>query len=61
MERTLREDDHAALGGRIERCTRQLHPIVAHNWDMIVTRWFVLGRGGRVAHALQRLTRRRPA
>jgi hypothetical protein len=58
LERALRKDDHAALGGRIERCTRKLHPIAAHNWDMIVTRWFMLGRGGSLAHALQRLTRR---
>lgn len=57
LERALREGDNAALGGRIERCTRKLHPIVAHDWDMIVTRWFVLGRGGALAHALQRLMR----
>jgi len=49
LERALREGDHAALGGRIERCTRKLHPIVAHDWDLIITRWIVLGRGARVA------------
>lgn len=55
LERTLRADDYAALGGRIERCTRKLHPMVAHQWDLIVTRWFMLGRGGALAHTLQRL------
>lgn len=58
LERALRSGDHAALRGRIARCTRKLHPIVAHDWDMIVTRWFMLGRGGALAHALRRLTRR---
>ncbi|MGQ0534141.1 MAG: hypothetical protein ACT4OF_15840 [Caulobacteraceae bacterium] len=57
LERALRRDDCVALGGRIERCTRKVHPIVAHKWDLIVTRWFVLGRGGVLAHALDRLAR----
>lgn len=37
LERSLREDDIAMLSGTIERCVRPLHPIIAHNWDLIVT------------------------
>lgn len=59
LERALRDNDCVALGGRIERCTRNLHPLVAHEWDLIVTRWFMLGRGGVLAHTLHRLTHRR--
>lgn len=57
LDRALGQRDSAALGGCIERCTRNLHPLVAHEWDMIVTRWFMLGRGGMLAHTLRWLAR----
>lgn len=38
LEKTLQEGDITALSGTIKRCTRPLHPIVAHDWDLIITR-----------------------
>jgi hypothetical protein len=37
LERSLRDGDLTALGGRVERCTRQLHPLIAHEWDLNIT------------------------
>ncbi len=38
LERALRVHDAMTLSGRIERCERPIHPLIAHDWDMIVTR-----------------------
>lgn len=38
LERALRVHDAVALSGRIERCERPIHPLIAHDWNLIVTR-----------------------
>lgn len=38
LERVLRYHQVVTLSGRIERCERNLHPLGAHDWDLIVTR-----------------------
>lgn len=52
LERMLRHHQVVTLSGRIERCERNLHPLVAHDWDLIVTQASVP-----LGHRLRRLWR----